>query len=190
MGINLPFYQLLRVFPRGVSLGHFSLYFTYLNDLPLSVCSSRLLSFADDTKCYKIINTVTDVALLQEDIVGLGSWSSKWTLPFNISKFAHVEFCLCNSLPHADYSMNGVPIPSCSQHKDLGIILSHDLSWSHHYHYILSKAYSKLGMVRPKFIRDIVKVEQLQRRASKFILHDSSSNYVVTGSTTTNCDDV
>ena len=30
---------------------------------------------------------------------------------------------------------------------------------------------------RPKFIRDIVKVEQLQRRASKFILHDFSSNY-------------
>ena len=103
--------------------------------------------------------------------------------------------------------MNGVPIPSCSQHKDLGIILSHDLSWSHHYHYILSKAYSKLGMVRRSFsplisikvkttlyvslirsqilygsqlwmfIRDIVKVEQLQRRASKFILHDFSSNY-------------
>ena len=141
--------------------------------------------------------------------MGLGSWSSKWTLPFNLSKFAHVEFCLCNSLPHADYSMNGVPIPSCGQHKDLGIILSHDLSWSHHYHYILCKAYSKLGMVRrsfsplisikvkknlyvslirsqilygsqlwrPKFIRDIVKVEQLQRRASKFILHDFSSNY-------------
>ena len=105
--------------------------------------------------------------------------------------------------------MNGISIPCSSQHKDLGIILTNNLSWGKHHEHILAKAYTKLSMVRrtfgpytsiqtrkklytsliqsqflygsqlwrPMFIKDIVTIEQLQRRASKFILQDYTSDY-------------
>lgn len=38
-----------------------------------------------------------------------------------------------------------------TNHRDLGIIVSYDLSWSNHYKYILAKAYYKLSMIRRTF---------------------------------------
>ena len=93
--------------------------------------------------------------------------------------------------------------------KDLGIIFSSDLSWSHHYNRISAKAYRQLGLIRrtfsssvsvrakkllylslvrsqltycsqiwrPHLIKDILSIEKIQRRATKFILNDFSSDY-------------
>ena len=85
-------------------------------------------------------------------------------------------------------------------HKDLGVTLTNSLSWSPHIKNILSKAYRTLGMIkrahssvriklplyislmrsqllycssiwRPNLIKDSSALEQLQRRASKYILN-------------------
>ena len=49
------------------------------------------------------------------------------------------------------YTINGLPIVCCNQHKDLGIVMSPDLNWESHITFISSKAYKKLGLLRRTF---------------------------------------
>ena len=91
------------------------------------------------------------------------------------------------------YYINGEPVLLHDTHRDLGILMSHNLSWNAHYRYILSNAYcvepalacllcpqnkrshylslvkSKLmynsPVWRPQFIKDITVIEQVQRCA-------------------------
>ena len=51
----------------------------------------------------------------------------------------------------ATYHLGQSDIPSLDRCKDLGIIFSADLSWSHHYNHILAKAYRQLGLIRRTF---------------------------------------
>ena len=53
--------------PQGSILGSV-LFAIYINDLPEFVNSSTLYLFADNTKCFKLINTPEDVIKLQSDI--------------------------------------------------------------------------------------------------------------------------
>jgi len=47
--------------------------------------------------------------------------------------------------------MDNTPIPQVESHKDLGLILSEDLSWSRHYKFIIARAYKILGLIRCTF---------------------------------------
>ena len=86
------------------------------------------------------------------------------------------------------------------------ILLTSDLNWSAHYSLLLMNAYKTLGLLRrtfsdvrcvrakkilylslvrsklqycwrPMLIKDIISLECVQRRATKYILHDFSSDY-------------
>lgn len=137
--------------PQGSILGP-ALFILYLNDLPSSVVHSTMLSFADDTKCFKVIRNAMDVQLFQEDLNNIGIWSDTWKLNFNINKFAHVQFHT-SRLPivESTYNVCDSELPICSSHKDLGMILSSNLSWTDHYNHIIAKAYGKLSLIRRAF---------------------------------------
>ena len=47
---------------------------------------AKILNFADDAKCYKIIHNALDMASLQLDLNSLTEWSTNNQLPFNINK--------------------------------------------------------------------------------------------------------
>ena len=137
--------------PQGSILGHI----LFINDLPSHVSSSILL-FADDTKCYKNINNPNDCLALQNDLFNLHSWSRLWKLNFNESKCAVVRFSPRStaSPPNQIYLINCHPVTPLKCHKDLGILLSRDLSWKQHYEFLSSKAYKILGLLRRTFSRD------------------------------------
>ena len=114
-----------------------------------------------------------------------------------------------NITPYHPYIVSTHPIQTCSQYKDLGVILCADLSWSNHLSHITNQAYKKLGLLRhtlslsnnsstkrllyvflvrsqlvycspiwrPHHMKDIKLVENVQHRATKFIVNDFSMDY-------------
>ena len=49
------------------------------------------------------------------------------------------------------YSIDSTVLPQLHSHRDLGLMLSDDLSWKNHYVHITSKAYKYLGLLRHAF---------------------------------------
>ena len=77
--------------PQGSILGPV-LFLIYMNDITSSTRHSQLLIYADDTKCFKHLSSVTDQTYLQEDINAIITWSKSSQLNFNISKCTHISF--------------------------------------------------------------------------------------------------
>ena len=67
----------------------------------------------------------------------------------NFFTFVFIIKPLTTDLP--TYTINGTPIKSVLQHKDLGVIFSSDFNWSAHYNTITTKAYKTLGLIRRTF---------------------------------------
>ena len=60
--------------PQGSLLGPI-LFLLFVNDMPRVVENTSLAIFADDSKCYKVINQESDIVNLQRDLDGLSTWS-------------------------------------------------------------------------------------------------------------------
>ena len=191
--------------PQGSILGPV-LFLIYMNNLSAVTTVSKSLLFVDDTKCFNHVSNTHDTTTLQCDLDSIARWSIQSSLKFNVSKTIHLSF---KSKIATTYKLLDDPIITNTTHKDLGIILSTDLSWNHHHEYITSKAYRMLGLLRrtlskssnisvkkllylslvrsqitygspiwrPFLIKDIKFIEQIQRRATKFILNDFHSVY-------------
>ena len=140
--------------PQGSILGPL-LFLIFINDLPMSAPSCHLLLFADDAKCVKSINGLDDYRALQQDLHNLTSWSYQWNLHFNESKCALLRFTPRSVDPsyNQTYFINNYPVATKESHKDLGVLISKDLSWEDHYDYMLSKAYKTFGLLRRSFAK-------------------------------------
>ena len=128
------------------------LFIIFINDLPRRVSYSSLLLFADDAKCLSPLTSSIDHKLLQCDLNQLTSWSKEWNLSFNIQKCTQLSFG-SNPGSHcpATYHIDNTPINKSDQQRDLGVILSCDLSWSQHIQSISARAYKILGLIRRTF---------------------------------------
>ena len=73
-------------------------------------------------------------------------WSQRWKLKFNVPKCVHMKFG--SLIPDSSYSINSSPITGTTEHKDVGILITSNLSFISHINKILSKAYKVLGMLR------------------------------------------
>ena len=116
--------DLLAGVPQGSVLGP-TLFLIFVNTLPTVFppgCSALL--FADDLKIWS-----TDPATLQTSIDACHYWSSANRLPLNPSKTVHMSFIRPSSttftLPN---SSSPSPIPTVSEHKDLGVWTTPTLS--------------------------------------------------------------
>ena len=76
--------EILSGIPQGSVLGPI-LFVIFINDLPDEVmCTAKI--FADDTKLFHCINSQEDRVRLQDDLNRLVEWSRKWQMSFNASK--------------------------------------------------------------------------------------------------------
>lgn len=65
--------------------------------------------------------------LLQQDLVYLEMWCSKWNMQLNVSKYTVLH--IGPSDPHLIYHLSNTELKSAQQIKDLGVVISYDLKW-------------------------------------------------------------
>ena len=192
--------------PQGSILGPL-LFIIYVNDLCDKVENSTIFKFADDLKCFKAIHCITDSNQLQNDLNSLYGWSLDNDLSFSIKKCVVLRFKV--TLHDTNYFINGVHLSNVTEHHDVGIVFSKNLSWASHIDSTVAKAYKSFGLLRrtfkntfssqarktlyltlvrskllycsalwrPHLMKDILLLEQVQRRATKFILNNYTMDY-------------
>ena len=86
--------SVLSEVPQGSVLGPI-LFLMYINDLEDEI-SSKVLSFADDTKVFTKVSNVIDKQSLQVDLDKLVKWSEKWQMLLHFGK------CKCTHIGHGN----------------------------------------------------------------------------------------
>ena len=133
--------QSYQAFPRVVYLAIFTLHQRHRH-----ICKSKLTSRI----CWRHQVLLAHSYCIwlqcpQEDITALLTWSRESDLDFNLDKFVLLSFkCKLETT----YTTSDTAIPHNNSHKDLGLILSDNLSWEKHYKSISAHAYKVLGFIR------------------------------------------
>jgi len=133
--------------PQG---GHLSplLFSLFVNNAQSVLHHSRLLCFADDMKLYRIIQSVEDRSLLQDDLNRFVMWSELLGLALNVAKCRSMSFTRTRSPIINTYLINGVRISSVDSLRDLGFVFTPSLSPRSHITSITCKAFKLLGFIR------------------------------------------
>ena len=133
--------------PQGSILGPL-LFLLYENHLSNAVSNSRIATFADDTKIFKTIYSISDASALQYDLSNFEKSSTNVNLALNVSKCKVLRVTRKHSQIVYPYKLHDTLLESSDCERDLGILTSTDLSWSKHVDYQCAKASKTLGYVR------------------------------------------
>jgi hypothetical protein len=128
--------------PQGSILGPL-LFLVFVNDIP-SVCNSPVLLYADDTKIWQTMRNPEDPNKLQLDLDALVAWSTDNNLPFNHakSKVMHLRHMVPNQ-----YKIGMTTLPAVLKERDLGTIITSDLSLTTNTQLMVNKANRKLALL-------------------------------------------
>ena len=184
--------------PQGTVLGPL-IFLCHINDLPLAV-SSQVRLFVDDCLLYMKIKSQKDRTILQNDLLELEKWATKWGMRFNAKK------CYLMSIKNKSsnfYSLCDHILQQVNENPYLGITLTENLKWTSQITKTTKKANSTLAFLRrnlrsfplecrksayttlvrslldygsiiwdPYLKQDIDKIECVQRQAARFITGD------------------
>ena len=141
--------------PQGSVLGPllFLIYIDGINGLSLSP-GSNLVLYADDMLLYRPISSHDDYTYLQADINAVSEWVDANLLQFNVKKCKVMKISQKNqgvSGPTPDFKLHNQTLERVDTYKYLGLLISHDLSWSEHIRTICNKAKKLLGLLYRRF---------------------------------------
>ena len=96
--------------------------------------------FADDSKCFRLILGRDDGDKLQDDLNKLFQWSRIWEMELNTKKCMVSRVARIRSIDDRDYYLGWIKLDRVDVEKDLGVLVSHNLSWNNHVDLISSQA--------------------------------------------------
>ena len=184
--------------PQGTVLGPV-LFLCHINDLPECV-KSQVRLFADDCLLYRKINSQEDHNILQNDLAAADKWATDWGMRFNAKKCyvmsirpksthfyqlsneilkqvaqnPYLGVQIANDLKWANHIQN----ISGKASSTLGLLkrnLKHCPEISKRLAYIsLVRSTLEYGATiwDPYYVKDIIQLERIQRRAVRFIISD------------------
>ena len=131
------------------------LFLIYIDDISQVNLSpgSKLVLYADDILLYRPISSVDDYRALQDDIDMLSSWTTLNAMTFNTTKRKTMIISRKRNqcLPPVPLTLNGTILEVVLTFKYLGVLLSSDLSWTHHIQGVCSKARKILGLLYRRY---------------------------------------
>ena len=129
--------------PQGTVLGPL-LFLCHVNDLPMAV-SAQVRLFADDCLLYRKTKSQEDHTILQQDLIELEKWASKWGMRFNAKKCYIMSI---NNKSSHFYSLCNHILQQVSENPYLGITLTENLKWNSQITKTTKKANSILAFLR------------------------------------------
>ena len=180
------------------------LFLIHINDLPLTV-SSQVRLFADDCLLYRQIHSLQDQLQLQQDLKSLEKWADDWGMSFNAKKcyimtirkkttfFYKLNDHILETVSSIPYL--GVKISEdlkWSEHigtitkkasSTLGFMRRNlrscptDCRRAAYFCLVRSKLEYSASVWDPYYQTDIDRIEQIQRRAARFICNDYKSRH-------------
>lgn len=143
------FFKVTSGAPQGSTLGPL-LFRIFCIDLLDGTISDGTI-FADDLKSFDCVPEPQDAINanpLQLTANRINCWSSEWSLPLNHEKCVHMHF---GSDVSNTYRIDGKPIRKVLEHRDLGVTVNNQLSWSSHISQVANCGLRRVGLLRHVF---------------------------------------
>ena len=140
--------------PQGSVLGPL-LFLIFINDIDWAAETTGAImkKFADDTKCYMVVESEEDRRKFQLMLDNLAEWSSLWQMSFNTDK-CHVLHAGKKNQEFS-YDWGSGQLAQTLQEKDVGVLIMKNLKPSLHCAKAANKANQVLGqMARAVSYRD------------------------------------
>lgn len=131
---------------QGSNLGPLE-FIIMVNDLPDVIRHGCCLLFADDLKLLMEVQGKSDCERLQEDIDRVLEWSKENRLYFNVAKCSVMSITRARVPLMHEYVLDAVPMQRVTEVRDLGVIVSREMSFRDHITKICKRAFRNLGFV-------------------------------------------